>query len=450
MSQASVAVTERAVERTSLIPAFPSGNVNRRLKVLVSAYACSPDEGSEAGVGWGWVKAISEHHDLWVLTGSQFRESIETQLCRQPDLRQRIHFHYIPRTRYHLAEQIWPPAYLHTYRRQWQEDAYKVGQRLHGEIGFDIVHQLTYVGFRVPGHLWKLGIPFVWGPIGGLEQTTWSLVPSLGLRGAVHFTARNLINEWDRRFSRLPRRAFRAAEGGIIAATSGIQREIARFYGRQSTVISEIGLPPQTQTAPCRRDPSEPLQLLWCGNLVPGKALPFLFAALRRLPQDPQWRLTIIGSGPCAAQWRGVARKLGVAGRCNWLGSIPRAAVLQHMQRAHVLVVTSVYDLTSTVVVEALANGLPVICPDHCGFRDAVTPECGIRVPAQSSRELVGGLRDAILRLQDEPRRLRLSEGALERARQYAWALKAKIVDQIYRTKVRSISRNSRMPILQT
>ena len=42
---------------------------HRRLKVLVGAYACSPSRGSEPGVGWGWVEAISKYHDLWVLTG---------------------------------------------------------------------------------------------------------------------------------------------------------------------------------------------------------------------------------------------------------------------------------------------------------------------------------------------------------------------------------------------
>ena len=175
---------------------------------------------------------------------------------------------------------IWPPAYLYTYKHQWQKDAFQAGKQLHEQIGFDIVHQLTYVGFRVPGCLWKLGLPFVWGPIGGLEQTTWSLIPSLGLRGGLHSAARNLFNEWDRRFAQLPKQAFAAADGAIIAATRGIQREIHRFYRKESSVISEIGLPPITQKEPCWRPATAPLHLLWCGNLNPRKALPFLFSAL--------------------------------------------------------------------------------------------------------------------------------------------------------------------------
>ena len=406
-----------------------------RLRVLIGAYACSPSGGSEYGVGWGWVEAISKYHDVWVLTAAHSKDEIEAELLRRPELRNRMRFHYIARTRYHWAEKVWPPAYLLTYKRQWLREAFQAAEHLHNEIRFDIVHQLTYVGFRVPGSLWQLDPPFVWGPIGGLEQTTWALIPSLGLRGGLHFLARNLFNEWDRRFAQAPKRAFAKADGGIIAATTGIQKEIRRFYSRDAVVISEIGLPPITRKTPSRRNPAEPLALLWCGIHIPRKALPFLLSALKMLPAQLNWRLAIIGDGPCSSQWRKLARANGVDDRCDWLGQVSRQAVLEKMQAAHALVITSVYDLTSTVLVEALANGLPVICPDHCGFADAITPECGIKVPATSSGRFVAGLRDGIVRLNDENVRHRLAEGALLQSAKYAWNLKADAVSNIYYCK---------------
>jgi len=407
-----------------------------RLKVLVSAYACSPYRGSEYGVGWGWVEAISKYHDLWVLTAAHCKDEIEAELLSRPQLQSRIRFSYIPKRRFFLADVNGSPTHLYNYTNHWQKAAYEAGKRLHKEIGFDIVHQLTYVGFRVPGLLWKLDAPFVWGPIGGLEQTTWALIPALGVHGALHFFARNLLNDWDRRFSQAPKLAFAKADGGVIAATTGIKKEIARFYGHDSIVISEIGLPPVTRKAPVQRLPAEPLSLLWCGLHLPGKALPFLLSALRMLPADLNWKLTIIGSGPCSAKWQRLAKVNGLADRCDWLGQVPRQTVLQNMQAAHALVITSVYDLTSTVLVEALANGLPVICPDHCGFRDAIIPECGIRVPAFSKRGLVVGLRDAIVAMNDEILRLRLADGALSRSSNYRWDLKAQAVNTIYSARL--------------
>jgi glycosyltransferase involved in cell wall biosynthesis len=410
----------------------------RRLKVLVGAYACSPCRGSEEGIGWGWAEAISKYHDLWVLTGDLYREEIEAELSRRPELRNRMRFYYIPRVRYLRAEKLWPPFYLYTYKHQWQKAAFEEGKRLQQEIGFDLVHQLTYEGFRVPGMLWQLDRPFVWGPIGGLEQTTWALIPALGLHGALYYLARNLWNEWDRRFARTPRLAFEKAGGAIIAATTGIQKEIRRFYGQESTVICEIGLPPVTRETPVRRLPFEPLHLLWCGHHLPGKALPFLFSALQLLPPHFKWKLTIAGDGPCSGKWRRLAQDKGVTDRCEWLGQVARETVLRRMQTAHALVVTSVYDLTSTVVVEALANGLPVICPDHFGFKDAITPECGIKVPASSKSGLVRGLADSIQLLFEEERRWELARGALARSAAFRWEAKARAIDETYRARVRN------------
>lgn len=409
--------------------------LERRLKVIIGAYACSPRRGSEEGVGWGWAKAISEYHDVWVLVGAEFREEIEQELDAHPALKKRMHFSYIRWDRRKLCEKLWPPMLLHDYRVRWQRAAYIEAERLHRTVSFDLAHQLTYVGFRVPGYLWKLGIPFVWGPIGGLEQTNWRLLPALGLRGMLHFTARNLLNDYDRRFRRLPKSAFHKADGGVIAATGGIQREIQRFYGLRSTVLSEIGRPSLSVSSIRRRNHGDALQLVWSGLLQPGKALNLVLEALSRLPRQ-NWELSVLGDGPCRKTWETLSRRLGLSPRVHWYGKVPRDQALAVMSRGHALIVSSVYDLTSTVVVEALACGMPVVCPDHCGFVDAIDSSCGFRVPAPNSAVLIDGLANAIADLFSEDRRRNLASGALDRSARYSWAVKAKVVNQIYWAKV--------------
>lgn len=399
------------------------------------AYACSPLRGSEEGVGWGWVTALAEHHDLWVLTASHWRPEIEPVLAKEPGLGKRLRFIYVPRRwrrAVALAEKFWPPIYLASYKHQWQRDALNVAQRLHREVGFDLVHQITYVGFRVPGEWWRLGIPFVWGPIGGLEQTPWHLLLPMGPRGIMRFACRNFWNEYDRRFSRRPREAFRKA-AAIIAATEGIQKEIFRFFQRDAAIIPEVGLPPVSLIQPPRREPGEPLRLLWCGRHIPSKALPLLFQSLKLLPRRIQWRLEILGSGPCTEGWKRQCRRLDLEERCVWKGNVPRNVALARMMESHVLVITSLYELTSTVTVEGLALGLPVICPDLYGFRDAVTDGCGIRVPARSIDSLVRGIAEGITRLHDhEEGRLQMAEAAIRQAERYRWEIKAQRVNTIY------------------
>ena len=64
----------------------------RRLKVLMSAYACEPGRGSEPGVGWVVASEMARYHDVWVITRPNHRPFIEAELARnpQPDL----HFVY--------------------------------------------------------------------------------------------------------------------------------------------------------------------------------------------------------------------------------------------------------------------------------------------------------------------------------------------------------------------
>jgi len=406
----------------------------KRLKVLICAYACNPTMGSEPGVGWGWVKAIARYHDLWVLTNSANQRNIEDEIARTPDAYHGVHFHYIPRKRWRGLERIWPPAYLWTYHL-WLREAYAVGRRLHQEIGFDLVHQLTYVTFRAPGHLWKLDVPFVWGPIGGLENTPWRLLPAMGLKGAVHFACRNVINSFHKRFLRAPKRAFRkaASRGAVIAATEGVRKEIRRWYGCESRVICEVAAPEPIAGTHSVRLPGEPLRLAWSGLHIPRKALPLLLRALARLPGEVDWCLDVLGHGPCTGRWQRLTRRLGLDGRCTWRGWLPREEAIAVMRKAHVFVITSLQDLTSTVLMEALALGLPVVCPDHCGFSDVVTAECGIAVPAKTPKQIMIGFGTAIERVwANEERRRALAEGARWRAAASGGDEKARAVNCVY------------------
>ena len=60
------------------------GNVQGRLKIFVSAYACEPNLGSEIGVGWHWVLEMSKFFELWVLTRESNRHTIEPWIDKHP------------------------------------------------------------------------------------------------------------------------------------------------------------------------------------------------------------------------------------------------------------------------------------------------------------------------------------------------------------------------------
>lgn len=415
--------------------------MNRRLKVLVSAYACSPYEGSEPGVGWGFVSALSEHHDLWVIVEEEkFRAGIERYLGEHPYFARRVHFYFIRKQRNRWLRKIWPPSYYLYYRR-WHEDAYLLAQRLHREVIFDLAHQLTMVGFREPGYMWKLGIPYVWGPVGGMGLFPLRFLPAVGMYGAFYYLGYNLLNWLHMNLLARPRQAAGVAASGLgnglIAATSENLDGAAKYWDRASLLLNEVGLPCEPVPRIRERGANEPLRLIWTGLHIPRKALNLALQALSHLPAELGWELHILGKGPRTVAWQQLANELGITAHCRFHGWMSREQALEIMQGAHLMLITSLRDLTSTVTVEALALGLPIVCLDHCGFADVVNEQCGIKIPVTTPVEVVESMARAIEELaRDENKRRTLARGALHRARDFAWDEKARLVDGIYQAKV--------------
>jgi glycosyltransferase involved in cell wall biosynthesis len=407
--------------------------VTKRLKVLVSAYACSPYQGSEPGVGWGFVAALAKRHDLWVIVEEEkFRTDIERYLTENPDFPESVHFHFLRKRRNRQLRKLWPPSYYWYYRR-WHKEALTLAQTLHREVGFDLVHQLTMVGFREPGYLWHLGIPFVWGPVGGMGSFPWRFLPMMGSYGAIYYLGYNLYNYCQTRFSSRPRLAAVAAGVGLITATPENQLGAAKYWGCSSTLISEVGLPPAAALTPTRRQNGEPLRLVWTGLHIPRKALDLALAALANLPKEAAWELHVLGEGARTSRWKTHTHELGLADRCKFHGWLARDKAMQIMASSHLMLITSLRDLTSTVTVEALALGLPIVCLNHCGFGGVVDDSCGIKVPVTTPHEVTEKLSVAIARLAaDEASRFELAKGAVLRALDYSWEKKGEVVDGIY------------------
>lgn len=413
------------------------GKFSRPLRIVVSAYACSPYKGSEPGVGWGFVAELAKRHELWVIVEEEkFRADIEQYLSECPEFSESVHFFFLRKQRNRWLRKLWPPSYYWYYRR-WHEDAYELARKLHAEVHFDLAHQLTMVGFREPGYLWKLGIPFVWGPVGGMGVFPWRFLPVVGGYGALYYLGYNLLNLWQMRFSRRPSLAAATAGCGLIAASPENQQGAKKYWNCASTLMSEVGLPPVALAVPHGRGAGEPLRIIWTGLHTPGKAMNLALQALAELPAEVNWELHILGHGPRTGAWQSMSHKLGVAARCHFHGWLPRDEALQVMKSCHLLLITSLRDLTSTVTIEALALGLPVICLDHCGFANVVDETCGIKVPVSRPAKVIAGLAEAVARLDaDEPWRFHLAQGASRRAQDFSWERKADVVEEIYRRRL--------------
>ena len=103
-----------------------------------------------------------------------------------------LEFVFVPSSRWERVYR-YPMLFYPLYNR-WHRRAYKIARNLHARLPFDLAHQLTFCGFREPGYLWKLGVPFVWGPVGGVQNFPWRFLPAAGMVGGIREAIRNVVN----------------------------------------------------------------------------------------------------------------------------------------------------------------------------------------------------------------------------------------------------------------
>lgn len=405
--------------------------MNVRRKILVEAYTCAPNRGSEPGLGWNIISRLGDCYEVYALVEEEkWREEIETYCAEHAEETRYIHFRFIRKERHRLMRRIWPPSY-YWYYRKWQRKALEEARRWDAEEHFDLVHHVTMAGYRAPGYLWQLGKPFVWGPIGGLNNTPWHLLPQLGWKGALFLAARNLINTFEKRWSREVQRAVQAA-AIILSSTEEGTRDIKETWKRDAIDFCELGTEgTSTLPPPPARQNGDPLRVVWVGLLTARKALPFLLRGLRLCSQPVE--LHVVGDGEERRTWERMAQSCGCQHRIIFHGMMGHGEVQKLISDCHAACITSVRDDTSTVTLEYLQHGVPVIALAHCGFGTVVNDTCGIRIAIGSLRRIEQDIAAALHTLSvNEVYRQELSRGALARASEYDWKNKMRVLHSLY------------------
>jgi len=415
----------------------------RRPRVLLSAYSCCPNWGSEPGVGWGRAIEIVRYCDVWVLTERDGMQPRITACLQENGPIPNLEFVFIPHQRWELGLEGKPLLNYVAYRR-WLRRAFRVAKRLHAQVGFDIAHQITFNGFREPSYLYRLGIPFVWGPVGGAQNYPWRFLPGAGLPGAAFEATRSVLSLIQLHASPRVRAAGRSA-AAIFAANPEIKRKLGRALGVDSILLCDVGAATLNDTFLGPRSDSVAIRILWAGRLATWKALELLIEALALLRDDVPYELRVIGDGPRRRQWQRLAEQRGISANVRWCGHLPHEQALELFRWADTFVFTSLRDTTGTVVLEAIGAGKPVICLDHQGAGDIVTAECGIKIPVTNRRDVHQRLSDAIALLQRNRDYCHaLGQGARRRAAEYLWSLQARRIAAEYNRILKSVGSQAR------
>jgi glycosyltransferase involved in cell wall biosynthesis len=351
------------------------------MKILIAAAACHPSSGSEAYVGWQAVSQLRRDHDLWVLTSGWCREGIEAFLEKNPEWRN-VQFFYVDKPLPDHPNRLVARMFSWIRYKRWCLLAAKVGEQLAAEVKFDLAHHVTMATWRTGSPLSDIGIPWIWGPIGGGENFPATMLPVLSPVAFLFEIVRGLNTMMAKRS-----RAVRCAAGSAalvlpnnpetesLVVSLGVPKERIRHLC-QSFLPQERLERLKRKASISPRECGE-LRCIAGGNLEGRKGVAIALHALVQLKREGiPFRYTYLGRGPELAHLKALADRLGIAERVNFVDSLSGDEYVQALQSCHVYLLPSLREGVPVTQMEAMAAGCVPVVAD-CGGAGPMASSAG-------------------------------------------------------------------------
>jgi glycosyltransferase involved in cell wall biosynthesis len=161
--------------------------------------------------------------------------------------------------------------------------------------------------------------------------------------------------------------------------------------------------------------------LLYVGRVAFEKNIDFLLRTFVRVrARRPDAMLVIAGEGPAREHLQRLARELGIEAQVRFIGYLNRATELPDCYAAgDVFVFASRTETQGLVLLEAMAQGTPVVSTAELGTRSILTPASGAFVSPEDEDVFAAAVGEALALGKTDPRRAQL------RAHAETWASQA-------------------------
>lgn len=308
--------------------------------------------------------------------------------------------------------------------------ARKVVQALVKDNRIDIVFQPSPIAPKGVSCLYDLGVPVVVGPMCGGLNLPPAFVDMDSRVSRFSIRVGRILGEM---LNRIYPGKIRA-DALIVANTctegalpGGCRGKIYRL------VESGVDLFPASKFS-VERPSNENFRFLYIGRLVDWKGILFLLQAFAHVATKTSAMLEVVGDGELMPKVKQTIREFGLEDRVTLRGWIRRSELAAFSHGCDCMVVPSLRECGGNAILETMALGLPVIATAWAGPKNYINESCGILVDPTTVDGFVAGLRDAMLKMVEQPvLRDRLGEGARERVREnfFDWDSKTRRVVEI-------------------
>lgn len=404
-------------------------------QLLVSAYGCWPGRGSELGVGWEWCKQMAKANHLHIITIKRSKDAIE-DACNKFDkeLVRNMTFHYFDYSP--KVIKLLPAGTIrwYLYYTLWQLGALKKARKLKKEHHFDYVMHLTFGSVWLPTFMYKLGIPYIWGPWGGCDVVPKSFLKEVNPKASSFLSWMQSKREWlVNHISWNPIiKANLKNAAAILVRTQGNYCAVPLLYREKAKIVLETALilPPPINLTDVNNDT---IRILNTGRLIPTKNLPMAIKAVASLAQNYNVTFDIIGGGSDKDSLNDLISSLGMESCIRILEPMKRELLLKIIPQYDIYLFPSLLEGGSWALMEAMGCGLPTVCFDAAGMSVITDDSCAIKIPMNNPEQSLRDMTEALTKLcADSQLRKEMGKNAAIRIKEkFNWDNKGMFMEEL-------------------
>lgn len=368
------------------------------LRILLIAYACEPNSGSEPGVGWHWSNELARNYDVHVLTRSNNRPSIEAE-----DTKENLKFHYYDPPTWLIR---WKPVIgINLFHFFWQLGAISHVRAIVKKNRIILIHQITLGGVWNTSVIGYLTPYFIWGPFGGGETSYFRSTSEWQTAERLREIVRGLMVRlvfWLNPFVLL---SYSKADLILVRTGSTLRKIPPPFRQKCKRSLETRVTPPSEELIFESIDLRETsltnrLQISVIGRLVPYKNVVLALEVLKKLLESsPHAFLQIVGDGSCSSDLLRKVEELQITNHVEFIGQVSSERVYDILRSSHILLHPAVRDGGAWVLFEAIASGVPVVAYDNAGPGELINDRLGKKIAVGTHDQSVDCFAEAIAEL---------------------------------------------------
>lgn len=369
------------------------------MNILTIAYACEPDRGSEPGVGWNWVKLMSDNkeHKVTVLTRANNKSVIDKYRKSHNDMKADFIYYDLPEG---ILKYKHGDRGIKLFYSLWQMGVIRHIKKNIDLSQYDLIWDFNFGSLNLPLFTYKLKKKYVVGPVSTKKKMPTPYIKEMSVKERIKYAIQQFMKEhlWS---NPIVWKALKKADR-VILCNEMSKEFLPKCQRQKAEVVFHNGIVegdyPKYQE---EYENSDRIRFIYAGRLIDTKNIETAINALKIVKDNGKnFSFDIYGNGNLKDKLERQVKELGLEKNIVFHKKVMQQELFAEYIKKDCFLFPSLLEISSTAVMEAMFCGLLPISLDIRCMEFIYENSPAIRVPCVSPVVDAKEIADRILSLE--------------------------------------------------